>query len=84
MALGNKSNGALTPREEEVMERLAKGRLYKEIADELGISSSAVKKHVGHIFLKVQVENRTEAAVKWIELKTAKNHGPEISSYENH
>ena len=57
---------ALTGRENEVMSYLAKGRLNKEIADELGISFSAVHKHQQNIFRKLQVGNRTEAAIKWI------------------
>ncbi len=59
------STGLLTPREEDVMRRLGKGRLYKEIADELGISLSAVHKHQHNIFLKLHVGNRTEAILRW-------------------
>ena len=57
---------ALTRRENEVMSCLAKGRLNKEIADELGISFSAVHKHQHNIFRKLDVGNRTEATLKWI------------------
>ncbi len=57
---------ALTRRECEVMRGLANGRLNKEIADELGLSFSAVHKHQHNIFRKLQVNNRTEAAIKWM------------------
>jgi DNA-binding NarL/FixJ family response regulator len=60
---------ALTCRETEVVRLLAKGRLNKEIADELGISFAAVHQHQHRIFLKLQVGNRTEAAIKWIEAR---------------
>ncbi len=53
------------------MGRLEKGLLYKEIADELGISFSAVHKHQHNIFLKLHVGNRTEAILKWHASKPA-------------
>jgi DNA-binding NarL/FixJ family response regulator len=56
---------SLTPREMEVMQGLARGRLYKEIADELGMSYSAVHKHQHRIFRKLRVGNRTEAVIHW-------------------
>lgn len=56
----------LTPRENEVMRCLARGRLYKEAADDLGISFSAVHKHQHNIFRKLHVGNRTKAAMKWM------------------
>lgn len=55
----------LTEREHEVMGCLAKGLLYKEIADELRLSFSMVHKLQHRIFLKLQVNNRTEAVTKW-------------------
>jgi two-component system, NarL family, response regulator LiaR len=63
------TNGALrlTGREKQVLEGLAKGLLYKEIADWLGISFSAVHKHQHNIFVKLRVSNRTEAIAKWRE-----------------
>src|SRR6266542_4473544 len=56
---------ALTERETAVMEGLAKGLPYKEIADELGISFSAVHNHLHKIYVKYHVTNRTEASIKW-------------------
>lgn len=55
----------LTPRDDEVMRLLAQGLLYKEIADKLGMSYSAVHKHQHHIFKKLGASNRVEAIRKW-------------------
>jgi DNA-binding NarL/FixJ family response regulator len=57
---------ALTPRETEVLELIAKGLLYKEAADNLKISIETVKKHLRSIYTKLQVQNRTEAVVKYL------------------
>lgn len=51
----------LTKRETEVLQCLATGQLYKEIAQGLGISIDTVKKHCKNIFVKLKVRNRTEA-----------------------
>lgn len=51
----------LTRREETILELLAKGALYKEIADQLSISLSTVKGHVQHIYEKLHVQSRAEA-----------------------
>jgi DNA-binding NarL/FixJ family response regulator len=58
----------LTLREHEIMRCFANGMLYKEIAAELGISYSAVHKHQHNLFVKLQVQNRSEAVQKWREL----------------
>jgi len=55
----------LTDREHQVMSCLAKGLLYKEIADELRLSFSTVHKLQHRIFLKLHASNRTEAVTKW-------------------
>ena len=51
----------LTPRETQVMERLARGMQNKLIAAELAISEHTVKLHVHHILTKLGATNRTEA-----------------------
>lgn len=56
----------LTPREQEVLERLAQGCLYKEIADQLGITMDTVRKHLGRVYQKLHVHSRTEAVVKYL------------------
>jgi two-component system, NarL family, response regulator LiaR len=57
----------LSPRERQVLANLAKGLLYKEIAESLGISFAAVHKHQHNIFKKLDVNNRSEAIRKWLE-----------------
>jgi DNA-binding NarL/FixJ family response regulator len=57
---------ALTPREGEVLERLAQGARYKEIADQLGISIETVKNHLRKVYEKLHVSSRTEATAKFL------------------
>ena len=54
----------LSPRENEILQLLSKGLLYKEIADQLAISVSTVRQHIHHIYEKLHVQNRTEAINK--------------------
>lgn len=54
----------LTVRETEILDFLAKGYLYKEIATELVISKETVKKHIHNIYEKLHVQTRTEALNK--------------------
>lgn len=51
----------LTPREVEVLQKLARGLANKEIADTLGISEHTVKGHLKNILAKLRVADRTEA-----------------------
>lgn len=51
----------LTPREEEVLIQMTKGLVYTQIADNLCISPSTVRKHIENIYGKLQVHNRIEA-----------------------
>jgi NarL family two-component system response regulator LiaR len=53
----------LTPRELDVLEHLANGLSNKHIAAELGLSSGTVRIHVSNVLAKLQVENRTAAAM---------------------
>jgi len=55
----------LTAREVEVLELLAEGKMYKEVAIQLKITMETVKKHTKHIYHKLEVQNRTEAVNKW-------------------
>ena len=54
----------LSQRENEVLQQLAKGLLYKEIADKLSISTATVRQHIHKIYEKLHVQNRTEAINK--------------------
>lgn len=56
----------LSPREQEVLDFLARGFLYKEIAENLGISYETVHTYIRRIYEKLQVRSRTEAVVKYI------------------
>ncbi|MCP8850992.1 response regulator [Latilactobacillus sakei] len=53
----------LTNREREVLGLIAKGRSNQEIADELFITLKTVKTHVSNILAKLQVDDRTQAAI---------------------
>ena len=54
----------LSARENEVLQLLAKGLLYKEIAEKLGISVGTIRQHIHKIYEKLHVQNRTEAINK--------------------
>lgn len=54
----------LTQRELEVLQQLAKGLLYKEVAESLGIGIGTVRTHVEAIYRKLHVQTRTEAVLK--------------------
>ncbi|MBB5393419.1 MULTISPECIES: response regulator transcription factor [unclassified Herbaspirillum] len=53
----------LTPRENDVLMWLGKGKTNRDIADILGMSPRTVNKHLEHIFVKLGVETRSAAAV---------------------
>lgn len=57
--------GILSNRENEILELLSRGMLYKEIAARLFISQETVRKHVYHIYEKMHVNNRVEAINKF-------------------
>lgn len=54
----------LSEREKQVLDLLAQGLLYKEIGAKTGISTETVRKHVRHIYDKLQVRSRMEAVRK--------------------
>jgi DNA-binding NarL/FixJ family response regulator len=54
---------ALTKREKEVLVLVANGSFNKDIADKLTISERTVKNHISNIFKKIDVSDRTQAAV---------------------
>ncbi|MEA2348502.1 MAG: hypothetical protein QOG62_2289 [Thermoleophilaceae bacterium] len=54
----------LTPREREVLQHLARGYMYKEIALRLGISAKTVEAHVSAVLRKLQLSNRHELS-RW-------------------
>jgi len=54
----------LSNRENEILQLLSKGLLYKEIADQLQITTGTVRQHIHNIYDKLHVQNRTEAINK--------------------
>jgi DNA-binding CsgD family transcriptional regulator len=63
LALPAIAGGRLTPRENDVLLWLGKGKTNRDIADILGMSPRTVNKHLEHIFVKLGVETRSAAAV---------------------
>ena len=56
----------LSPREKSVLALLTKGYLYKEIADELGVSGPTVNTYIRRIYEKLQVHSRSQAIAKYL------------------
>ena len=65
IATENADTAMLTRREKMILEKLAQGKIYKEIGKELDISPETVRKHVYHIYEKLHVNNRVEAVNKF-------------------
>jgi DNA-binding NarL/FixJ family response regulator len=61
---GDRRIGDLTPRESEVLALVADGRSNTEIARELGLSLKTVQNHVSNVLAKLQVRDRTQAALR--------------------
>ena len=62
-ALDKEKIELLTKRELDVLRLISEGCSNKKISDELTISERTVKNHISHIFKKIDVEDRTQAAV---------------------
>lgn len=54
----------LTERERQIIDQLAAGLMYKQVADHLNISIDTVRTHIRNIYEKLQVQSRTEAVNK--------------------
>jgi DNA-binding NarL/FixJ family response regulator len=54
----------LSPREKDVLEHLTEGKTVKQIAEKLFVSEKTVKKHLEHIYQKLQVNSSREAMAK--------------------
>ncbi len=61
----NDKHSLLSQREREVLELLAKGLMYKEIAEKLEVTYETVKKHLKNIYQKLHVQNKIEALNKF-------------------
>jgi DNA-binding NarL/FixJ family response regulator len=62
---GEKQN-LLSPREQAVLDCLAQGLPYKQIADRLGISINTIRTHLRHTYEKLHVQSRTQAVAKYL------------------
>ncbi len=62
-AVDPSSERKLTPRQQEVLQCLARGQSNKEIAYQLGLSQGTVKIHIAAIFRAFKVRNRTQAVI---------------------
>jgi DNA-binding CsgD family transcriptional regulator len=67
------SRGFLTRREHEVMDQVKLGRRNAQIAASLFISTGTVKSHLDHIYGKLGVRSRTEAAARYAEIENAES-----------
>jgi DNA-binding NarL/FixJ family response regulator len=76
---------SLTPQQFRVLERVAQGRLNKQIADELGVQERTIKAHLSVIFEKLGVRNRTQAGVllRSLELNDPARGAPPDSDPES-
>jgi DNA-binding NarL/FixJ family response regulator len=66
--LAGERQNSLSQREQSVLDCLAKGLAYKQIADQLGISINTIRTHLRHIYEKLHVQSRTEAVAKYLRL----------------
>lgn len=67
------SAARLTARELDILQLLTRGRTNGEIGRELHVSISTVKAHIEHIFAKLGVSDRTQAAVRGLELRLVRD-----------
>jgi RNA polymerase sigma factor (sigma-70 family) len=65
-AASNAPTENLSTREQEVLDCLSQGLIYKEIAEKLGISYETVHTYIRRIYEKLQVRTRTEAVAKFL------------------
>jgi DNA-binding NarL/FixJ family response regulator len=80
---GSEDQG-LSPREAQVLDLLAKGFLYKEIAESMGLTYATVHTHVRHIYEKLHVRSRTEAVAKHLGQTHLASKSPEsVPAVEN-
>ena len=60
----------LSPREREILDLLTQGFSDKEIADRIGVKHGTVRWHLQHVYEKLHVRSRTEAALKFREAQS--------------
>jgi DNA-binding CsgD family transcriptional regulator len=62
-----KSDFSLSDREHEILGLLARGLSNKEIGSKLELSPFTVRNHLAHVFEKLDVRSRTEAAIVYLQ-----------------
>ena len=62
----SEAHGQLSPREQAVLDGLAKGWTYKQLASELDISIDTIRTYIRRIYEKLHVQSRTEAVAKYL------------------
>lgn len=67
----------LTPREQDVLAELTKGKSNREIASSLFVTEKTVKTHISNIFAKLEVQDRTQAALYAVKHGLTKGSGLE-------
>jgi len=67
--------GALSDRERQVLECLAKGYAYKQISDELGVSMDTTRTYIRRIYEKLHVHTRTDAVVRFLGASGSRSTG---------
>jgi two-component system nitrate/nitrite response regulator NarL len=67
MVAPRQSQGALTPREQQIASAIADGRSNRDIAARLGITEQTVKNHLTSIFEKVGVDNRLQLGLALVK-----------------
>ena len=78
-APASKEMESLSQRESEVLDLLAKGYLYKEIAESMNVTYATVHTHIRHIYEKLHVRSRTEAVAKHLNQPRATRELAEAS-----
>jgi DNA-binding NarL/FixJ family response regulator len=79
--LGSVPDGeGLSPREQEVLDLLARGYLYKEIAERLNISVPTVNTYVRRMYEKLHVRSRAQAVAKYAHLSGGERERPAAAS----
>lgn len=57
----------LTPRESQILEMLAHGKVPKEVAEDLGLTYATVRDYLKAVYAKLHVRSRTEAVIKFLD-----------------
>ncbi len=69
VAVGAEAFAFLTERQAQVLDKLASGLTNKEIASELGVSTSTIKTHVLFIYQKTSCSSRIQLALNWLQFR---------------